>query len=182
MYCNRKCRYNHYVAEGKRAGGAVKKQRRFIAEQGHCENCGLVLDHPTVPAGNGRWCGWCVQEAKAFMELVKVLKEMPTKGVRLTNGLALRLARDAAIVTLSCSRVEVVPSPIEVKVVAEAAAEAFGLEVVWSEDAASSVMVDGSQHWVRRLFWPRDRVSVVYPLPVQQPLIEIEDEKKHVYE
>ncbi len=161
-----------------------RKVRETKAKKGFCISCHVKLSN--APAGAGNTCGWCVEESK--MELDSVIKNLPQKkkGERLPGGLGLRvleLEADSPVKSMICSRVEVAPSVVEVKIVAEAVARVWGAEVVWASKKPKEVVDKvGVRHISWQLFWPSEAISTVHRSMVQPALVQVTEEKKVVYE
>lgn len=103
--------------------------------------------------------------------LVDVIKELPRqKAVRLHGGLALRYSEGRGLALLSCSRMGKPPSETELKTVAAAVREAFAPTVIFADLHIDFMEIDGVEHQIQRLYWPRREAQVVWMELVQRPL------------
>jgi hypothetical protein len=103
-------------------------------------------------------------------DLPHVLQEMPPDGLRLPNGLALRLTTGNGMAVLGCSRVDVAPSDKEMASVQEAVWQTFKPVILLQADKNEYRLSGGYEHAIRRLYWLLEAVSVVRTRPVQQAL------------
>lgn len=106
-------------------------------------------------------------------ELTDYLRNLQPNGpgVRLSRGLGLRLSRYPGVMVLGCSRIGVRPSTTEMQTVIDALVAVFQPTAVFQADEPECRVVGGVEHFVWRIYWPIEGVSVVWRPAEQLALI-----------
>ncbi len=102
---------------------------------------------------------------------VQALDLLPKEGLRLKNGLALRLSAGNGMVVLGCSRIDAVPSDEEMTRIQDAVWQVFKPAILLQADTTEFRFSDGYEHRIRRLYWPIEKTSIVRTRPQQQSLL-----------
>ena len=103
-------------------------------------------------------------------DLHLVLQSLPPGGVRLPRGLALRMSYGNGMAVLGCSRIGTKPSDEEMETVQTAVQKAFAPDVLLQADNISLSTNEDGEHHIRRLYWPCERISVVWRPVTQKEL------------
>lgn len=106
-------------------------------------------------------------------ELTEVLPDLPPNGpgIRLPRGLGLRLSAGNGMMVLGCSRVGVRPSANEMEAVVAAVAAVFQPTAVFQGTEPELRVIGQEEHFIWRLYWPVEGVSVVWRPKAQLALI-----------
>jgi hypothetical protein len=100
---------------------------------------------------------------------IQALEKMPDDGLRLDNGLALRLTVGNGMMVLGCSRIDDGPSDEEMACIQDAVCVVFKPEILLRADTITIRHSGGYEHHIRRLYWPLEKVSMVQAQLQQQP-------------
>lgn len=112
-------------------------------------------------------------EVMTAHDLPDILRSLPINGPgrRLPRGLGLRLSRGNGMYVLGCSRIGVRPSITEMETVVAALVPVFQPTVVFRAVEAECRIVGAEEHFVWRIYWPLEGVSVVWRPAEQLALI-----------
>ena len=92
---------------------------------------------------------------------IEALENMPDEGLRLENGLALRLTVGNGMMVLGCSRINEAPTDEEMADNQDAVCTLFKPEILLRADATTIRFSGGFEHHIQHLYWPLEKVSVV---------------------
>lgn len=97
------------------------------------------------------------------MELTTILSSLPVNGpgIRLPRGLGLRLTKGNGMMVLGCSRIGVRPSAREMETVVDAITAVFRPTAVFQAIEPECRIVGAEQHFIWRIYWPCEGVSLV---------------------
>jgi hypothetical protein len=106
-------------------------------------------------------------------ELTEIVRHLPVNGPgrRLARGLGLRLSRGNGMMVLGCSRIGVRPSTTEMETVVDAVTAVFQPAAIFQADETERRLVLNQEHFIWRLYWPVESVSVVWRPAEQLALI-----------
>jgi hypothetical protein len=99
--------------------------------------------------------------------LISTLQCLPENGLRLSDGLALRLSRGNGWYVLGCSRVGAAPDLREMERVCAAVVAVYRPSQIWRGQLALQTK-GGLQHYILRLYWPFEELDLVYESPTQE--------------
>jgi len=104
--------------------------------------------------------------------LTEILRSLPINGpgIRLPRGLGLRLSRYPGVMVLGCSRIGTRPSTTEMETVVDAVTAVFQPAVIFQADEPECRIVAGVEHFVWRLYWPVESVSLAWRAVQQEAL------------
>lgn len=106
-------------------------------------------------------------------ELTTILSSLTPNGpgIRLPRGLGLRLTCGNGMMVLGCSRIGVRPSVNEMETVVDAVTAVFQPVAVFQANEPELRLVAGVEHFIWRLYWPIESVSVVWRPAEQLALV-----------
>lgn len=106
-------------------------------------------------------------------ELTDILRSLPVNGPgrRLSRGLGLRLSKGGGMFILGCSRIGVRPSTTEMETVVAAVVLVFQPTAVFQANEPELRIVQFEEHFIWRIYWPLEGVSVVWRPAEQLALI-----------